>query len=57
MVDSKLKRLENATKDLSWEDRERFDNCFIGALSMSVSDEVWDRALRAATRCMILPKA
>ena len=52
---SKLKRLEEAEKHLNAAQREKFENHFIGALSMLVSDEQWEQAIRAATRCLILP--
>ena len=41
-MSSRLERLDKATEGMSLEDWRRFESFFMGALSVEVSDEVWD---------------
>lgn len=51
MSESNLDLLRHATEGMSLEDSRRFDDYFIGALSLAVSQAKWVDALGAAQRC------
>jgi hypothetical protein len=47
---SRIERLNTATKDMELEQWRSFESFFLGALSVEVSDEVWDSCLRTTTK-------
>lgn len=51
MSASRLELLRDATAELNMEQRREFEDYFIGAISINVSDDVWKSAIAAAQRC------
>jgi hypothetical protein len=50
MPDTRLQRLDQATAAMSLEKCRQFEGFLIGALSVEVSDEVWDDCLRTTSK-------
>jgi hypothetical protein len=56
MTSTRLQRLEHATKDLPLRETRQFESFFLGALSVEVSDIVWDDCLRTTAKFFAKPE-
>ncbi len=50
-MNNNLNALSEANKDMNELERGEFDSFFIGALSVKLSAEDWQTAIRTALRC------